>query len=35
MRNKKLDEDVFLGSKNMKFQNIKVWERWIVCNGVV
>ena len=35
MRNKKLDGDVFLGSKKMKFQNIKVWERWIVCNDVV
>ena len=30
MRNKEGDEDVFLGTKMMKFQNIKVWERWVV-----
>ena len=24
------DGDVFLFSKMMKFQNIKVWERWVV-----
>ena len=24
------DGDVFLVSKMMKFQNIKVWERWVV-----
>ena len=23
------------GSKMIKFQNIKAWERWIMCNGVV
>ena len=27
MRNKKSDEDVFLGSKMMKFQNNGVWEK--------
>ena len=30
MRNKEGDGDVFLCRKMMKFQNIKVWERWVV-----
>ena len=30
MRNKEGDGDVFLFSKMIKFQNIKVWERWVV-----
>ena len=28
-------ENVYFAAKGVKFQNIKVWERWIVCNGVV
>ena len=28
-------ENVYFAAKWVKFQNIKVWERWIVCNGVV
>ena len=30
MRNKEGDGVVFLCRKMMKFQNIKVWERWVV-----
>jgi len=30
IRNKEGDRDVFLGSKMMKLQNIKMWERWVV-----
>ena len=30
MRNKEGDGDVFLFNKMMKFQNIKVCERWVV-----
>ena len=30
MRNKEGDGDVFLCRKMMKFQNIKVWKRWVV-----
>ena len=30
MKNKEGNGDVFLGSKMMKFQNIKMWERWVV-----
>ena len=29
-RYRKRDGDVLLFSKIMKFQNIKVWERWVV-----
>ena len=29
-RDRERDGDVFLFSKMMKFQNIKVWERWVV-----
>ena len=31
MRNKEGDGDAFLFNKMMKFQNIKVWERWVVA----
>ena len=29
-RGRERDGDVFLFSKMIKFQNIKVWERWVV-----
>ena len=34
MRNKEGDGDVFLCSKMMKFQNIKVWEIWVVVCAI-